>query len=70
MFETRIKAAIKASGDDTTKEKIDALVEAEIEKQRRILHEEFEKKVRHTQIVNSPTRGNLGFIFLRENSRH
>ncbi|XP_015597219.1 MICOS complex subunit Mic60 isoform X4 [Cephus cinctus] len=43
--ETKLKNALKASGDDSNQAKIEALICAEVNKEKRYLREEFEKKL-------------------------
>lgn len=43
--ENKLRAALKASGDATSAEKLDALVCLELDKEKQILENEFSKKV-------------------------
>lgn len=44
-METKLKAALKAGGENLDNEKLDALICAEVDKVKRNMHDDFDKKV-------------------------
>lgn len=44
-METKLKAALKAGGENADNEKLDALVCAEVDKEKRNMQNDFDKKV-------------------------
>ncbi|XP_043462629.1 MICOS complex subunit Mic60 [Leptopilina heterotoma] len=45
VMETKLKAALKAGGDTVNNEKLDALICAEVDKVKRNMHDDFDKKL-------------------------